>query len=75
MLVSRTEVLAQDLRRQDLLTQALHDRVAQDHSLPAECLRTTAAMLRQAFGTVLIRAGERLRRPSTAAVAPVGDPS
>ncbi len=57
MLVSQTETLAQDLRRQDLLTRAAQARAACDHQRTSP---SRPALLRQMVGATLIQAGRRL---------------
>ncbi len=67
MLVSQMDVVAQDLRRQDLLTQTRADRVTLDCSSPSGRRATVRKGVRQAVGTVLIQAGERLQTQTTVA--------
>ncbi len=61
MLVSRTEALAHDLRRQDLLIWARHECVLLAHGCPAGDYPPLGASLRRLVGVTLIRSGERLR--------------
>lgn len=65
MLVSRTEALAQDLRRQDLLTRALHEQATREHRPPDPSHPVLLSSIRRVVGGVLLRAGmrhqERLR--------------
>ncbi len=63
MLVSRTDVLAQDLRRQDLLAQTQDARIVLAHVRRAGVSLTPGATFRRALGAALIGAGEWLRGP------------
>ncbi len=63
MLLSRTEVLAHQLRRQDLLTQARHDRILLAHLHPVSESQPGTTTLRRTIGAALVQAGERLRGP------------
>ncbi len=73
MLVSRTEALAQDLLRQDLLTQALRERTALDHRGPDTNRLVLPSPVRRAVGAALIRTGTRLKgRPR---LEPMSEPA
>ncbi len=61
MLVSQTEALAQELRRQDLLTHALREQAALDQRRPGTHNPVLPSPIRRAVGAVLIRAGTRLK--------------
>ncbi len=74
MLVSHTEILVQDLRREDLVTGAVRERAALAHRLVATDHLPLLRPLRQVVGAVLIRAGTRLTgvpRPEPAVSPPL----
>lgn len=61
MLVSQMEAVAQELRRQDLLTQALREHATLDQWRPGTRTPVLPSPIQRAVGTALIRAGTRLK--------------
>lgn len=69
MLVSRTETLAHELRRQDLLTRALQEKTILEHRPPAPARPIVLGRGRQVVGTALICLGRRLADPAVPVAA------
>ena len=73
MLISRSEMLAQELRRQDLLTRARHDHACRDHQLPDPSPSVRSSPIRRVVDAALIRTGTRLR--GVPRREPMGEPA